>query len=506
MKQMLRHLFSLSFLDNFLIHSKHKTTPYELKKARLFVSLPSFMILLSLICALLSFGLGDFGEMPHILPGALACIVPLWLFRVRGNMKLSGNILVGIYAIIVGEAVFRTGGLYSDNLIWLMFAPMLAMFFAGKSSGFAWLVALCSFAFYVYSIEPGGQHGFRIESYDLDNQYFISSFISMFVAYTFMVTVFVTGSELLAKELISQKNECQLRTVEATQKAEALEIAEVKLLTKNKELEQFAYAASHDLREPLRMIATYSNLLNRRHNGQLDAMNQEFLGFVVDGAARMEVMLKDLLEFARLGNEGEKAIKMDMELAVNHAISNLAIRIQETGASVHCEKLPVVLGAETQLVRLFQNLMSNAIKFARKDVAPVINIRYQLEANRMHTIYCEDNGIGIPKEARERIFNVFERLHGRTAYDGAGIGLASCKKIVNNMGGTISVVDSPNDFGTIFKISIPIPIEMNIPIVSNDHIPATSNTSKNNLISRLANPLSKGFESSSAIMEPLAAV
>ncbi|MCC6725799.1 MAG: hypothetical protein IT258_14915 [Saprospiraceae bacterium] len=447
-------------LDEHFIHEKHKTYNYELKKARLFVVLPLTFIAIGIVCEIISLCIGNNGDMPHIVIGSFLCIIPLLLFRKFGNIVVSGNILTTIFALVVGETVFRTGGLYSDNLLWLMVAPLLAMLFSGKASGAFWLAALCGFAYYVYTLEPGGAHGYRAYDERFDNQYFFISYVIMFFGYTFMVGVFVAGSEILARELIAQKDQCQIRTVEATQKAEALEIAESKLLTKNMELEQFASAASHDLREPLRMIATYSSLLNRRLNGQLDDLNQECLGFVIDGASRMETMLSDLLTFAKLGNEGERYEKLNLNQAINQATVNLTFRIQETQAVVKCDKLPIVTAAETQMVRLFQNLMSNSIKFARKGINPEITIRYENENGKFHHIYFQDNGIGIPDEGRERIFNVFERLNARAEYDGAGIGLASCKKIVNNLGGTIAVLDSPDGVGTLFKISIPAEVEV----------------------------------------------
>lgn len=278
----------------------------------------------------------------------------------------------------------------------------------------------------------------------------------MFLAYTVVLSVFVAGTEIIAKELIKEKTQSQLKTEEATQKAEALEIAETRLLRKNKELEQFASAASHDLREPLRMVKSYTKILRQQLDPQLDERNKEFFSYAIEGATRMEVMLNDLLDFARLGNEGEKAISMCLNDAVNQASKNLAIRFIETSTRLQCDVLPIVEGAETQLVRLFQNLMSNSIKFARKDVPPVITISHSTDSPHQHTIYFKDNGIGIPEKSRDRIFNVFERLHSKETYEGSGIGLAACKKIVENLGGKITVETSEVGVGTTFKITIPI--------------------------------------------------
>lgn|GEM_PF-3052595 len=443
-------------MDYFFIHPKHYFNQYQLKKARLFVLLPLTVIVIGLFCQLASNPFGDSNELPHIMYGTLACTIPLYLFRRYGNMVLSGNILTAIYAVTLSEAVFRTGGLYSDNLIWLLLAPMMAMLFSGKTSGFSWLVILLGFTYYIFSIEPGGPTGFRQLAFTFDNSYYLVSYFTLFLAYTVVLSVFVAGTDHIAKELIKEKTQSQLKTEEATQKADALEIAETRLLRKNKELELFASAASHDLREPLRMVKSYTQLLRQQLEPQLDDRKKEFFGYAIDGANRMEVMLNDLLDFARLGNEGEKAVPICLNHAVNQAMNNLAIRIMETSTRLDCEMLPIVEGAETQLVRLFQNLLSNSIKFARKEVPPMISITNGLDHQQQHIIYFKDNGIGIPEKSRERIFNVFERLHAKEAYEGSGIGLAACKKIVENLGGKITVESSAEGAGTTFKIVFPL--------------------------------------------------
>ncbi|MCU0345376.1 MAG: ATP-binding protein [Saprospiraceae bacterium] len=439
---------------DYFIHPKYKVSSFCLKKARLFVILPFSIIALSLFSEALAILLGHYEHTPYVALGCGLSFLPIWLFKKYGDASLSGNILTAIYATVVGEAVLWTGGLYSDNLLWLMMVPMMAMLFSGKLSGAVWLALLLGFTYYVYLQEPGGAEGFRYAEADFNNQYFLISFCLLFFVYTFVVGIFMVGNEILAKELIEGKKISQLRTIEATQKAEALAAAEAKLLCKNRELEQFAYAASHDLKEPLRMISAYSSLLDRHASGQLSEPNLEFLAFIKDGAARMNTMLDDLLEFAKLGTDGERAQLVSLHNAVEKAKANLAVKILESGALVKTGALPSLVCAETQMVRLFQNLISNAIKFAREGIVPIIQINSEATDGKSTVIAVRDNGIGIPIVSRERIFQVFERLHSIGAYEGSGIGLASCKKIVDNLSGKIEVVDS-NGQGSVFKITIP---------------------------------------------------
>lgn len=448
-------------IDRFFISEKFKSSPFDLKKARLFIYITFLLIFFSSLYGVLAEFTGYSKDVPYITAGIFLALLSLLLFRKYGNFKLSGNLLAIIYAAFVGETIFRTGGLYSDNLLWLMVCPLLAMLFSGKYSGVFWLTGLCGFTYYLYAIEPGGETVFRDELVGFNHQYYFISFSTLFITVSAIVLAFVVGADDLIEELRTRRDICQQRTIEVTLKAEALQETEQKLREKNSELEQFAYAASHDLKEPLRMIGAYSSLLKKRLNGQLDESSQEFFGFVTDGASRMDKMLNDLLEYARLGNECDVNEHVDLNAVLDKAKCNLASKIEWTGAVIKSGKLPLLRCSETQMIRLFQNLIGNAIKFRRKDTTPTIEIEYELIDGHTHTFHIKDNGIGIAQEHRERIFNVFEKLHARTEYDGTGIGLASCKKIVTNLGGDISIVGEEEQ-GAVFKIEIPIKLKTEI--------------------------------------------
>jgi PAS domain S-box-containing protein len=219
----------------------------------------------------------------------------------------------------------------------------------------------------------------------------------------------------------------------------------------NQELEQFAYVASHDLQEPLRMVSSYTQLLERRYKDQLDQDAKDFINFAVDGARRMQRLINDLLEYSRVTTKGKTLVKTDLSSVLGQALANLHNKIQETNALITNEDLPFAYCDEIQIVRLFQNLIDNAIKF-RENEAPRIHIKGAVENDKI-LISVSDNGIGIDNIYSERVFAIFQRLHNKTEYEGTGIGLAICKRTVERHGGKIWFDSEPGK-GTIFYFTL----------------------------------------------------
>jgi PAS domain S-box-containing protein len=224
------------------------------------------------------------------------------------------------------------------------------------------------------------------------------------------------------------------------------------LARSNAELEQFAYVASHDLQEPLRMVASYTQLLARRYKGKLDSNADEFIGFAVDGAVRMQLLVQDLLSYSRVTTKGQSFQLIDAKAACENALENLRTSIKDSNAIVNVGPLPPVLADARQFMQLFQNLIGNAVKYC-DERTPEIHVAAKPDGDQW-LFSVQDNGIGIAPQYSERIFQMFQRLHTTKKYSGTGIGLAICRKIVERHGGKIWVEAQPGK-GSTFVFTIP---------------------------------------------------
>jgi signal transduction histidine kinase len=228
--------------------------------------------------------------------------------------------------------------------------------------------------------------------------------------------------------------------------------AQEELVRSNKDLEQFAYVASHDLQEPLRAVSGFVELLRRNLEKSLDAKTNEYMNFSIEGAKRMQALINGLLEYSRVGTQGKEPQKVNSKEAMDEALARLQASIQESGAKITADDLPTVDFDDLQLTRLFQNLIGNAIKF-RSDHIPQIHVS-AVRQDACWRFAVRDNGIGIEQQYAERIFMIFQRLHTRKAYPGTGIGLSICKKIVERHGGKIWV-ESAQEHGSTFYFTVP---------------------------------------------------
>ena len=220
----------------------------------------------------------------------------------------------------------------------------------------------------------------------------------------------------------------------------------------NQELELFAYVASHDLQEPLRMVASYTQLLATRYGDRLDDDARDFISFAVDGARRMQALIEGLLQYSRAGTRALSFVPTDLNESLRGALSNLSLAIDDAGATITSAELPMVKADPAQMTQLFQNLIANALKF-RSEAPPEIVVTAEQVGER-HTIGIRDNGIGIDPRFFERIFLIFQRLHAPGEYAGTGIGLAICKKIVERHGGQLGVDSAPGR-GATFHFTLP---------------------------------------------------
>jgi signal transduction histidine kinase len=271
-----------------------------------------------------------------------------------------------------------------------------------------------------------------------------------------------TDVENMRQRIVDELEASRSDRARLANQTEALDEQAVELRRSNAELEQFAYVASHDLQEPLRKVASFCQLLEKRYGDQLDERGVEYIRFAVDGAKRMQVLINDLLTFSRVGRLNLTHTEFGLDATLDAALVNLAAAIEESGANIVLLRrpLPAIIGDPTLLAMLWQNLIGNAVKFRQDDLEPHIVIdceRGTGGCNGEWLFSVSDNGIGIPEEFVDKVFVIFQRLHGRDAYSGTGIGLALCKKIVELHGGSIWIDTSYTD-GTRFRFTMPIAV------------------------------------------------
>jgi len=243
------------------------------------------------------------------------------------------------------------------------------------------------------------------------------------------------------------EEELKAKQAELEARAEAL-------ARSNADLEQFAYVASHDLQEPLRMVSSFTQLLARRYKGRLDEDADEFIRYASQGAETMQAMIRDLLAYARLSASAPSPRPVALDTALDAALANLRAALEEVRPELRREALPTVLGEPGQLTQLFQNLVGNALKFRVPHRPPEISVGARREGESWHC-WVQDNGIGLDSRHAQQIFTIFQRLHGREEFPGSGIGLAFCKRIVERHGGRIWVESTPG-LGATFHFTLPV--------------------------------------------------
>jgi len=261
------------------------------------------------------------------------------------------------------------------------------------------------------------------------------------------------AEEALQRSYEELEQRVRERTEELAASKLELERLVAELERSNRDLEQFAYVASHDLQEPLRMVSGFLQLLERRFGPQLEDKAREYINYAVDGAERMSQLIRDLLMFSRVRLDNREPSPIDMNKVFDQVLADCRTTIDETGARIIREELPIVRGEASQLGQLLQNLIGNAIKFHRPDAVPEVRISAQRQGETW-VFAVRDNGIGIAPEHGERVFQIFQRLHNRQDYEGTGIGLAVCQRIVEFHGGRIRVESSPDE-GSTFLFELP---------------------------------------------------
>jgi signal transduction histidine kinase/ligand-binding sensor domain-containing protein len=269
--------------------------------------------------------------------------------------------------------------------------------------------------------------------------------------YKFRINIINTQKRKLEQRVQEQTQQLLKSTNEEKRARQQAEHANIDLERKNKEMEQFAYIASHDLQEPLRTTSSFVALLHKQYHGMLDEKADKYITYIIEASDRMKVLIKNLLDFSRIGNKKELE-QVDCNKTLHNVLADIGVAMSESGADIKYGPLPVINGYATEVKQLFQNLIANAIKFRKKELPPVINI--SVNKNRGYWEFAfKDNGIGIEEKYYEKIFLIFQRLHTRTEYEGSGIGLSHCKKIVELHKGRIWVESTPGE-GSTFHFTL----------------------------------------------------
>ncbi|MET7768787.1 ATP-binding protein [Nocardia sp. NPDC005366] len=273
------------------------------------------------------------------------------------------------------------------------------------------------------------------------------------------VTTVAEAVESMRKRIVAELESTRGQEALLTQQKADLDSQTEELRRSNTELEQFAYVASHDLQEPLRKVASFCQLLEKRYGDQLDARGKQYIDYAVDGAKRMQILINDLLAFSRVGRLTDRTERIGLGRTLDAALTNISSVIEGTESRIELPaRLPEIVGDPTLLTMLWQNLIANAIKFRTPDLTPAIRVDCEADPDQpgMWQFSVSDNGIGIAPEFAEKVFVIFQRLHNRDEYGGTGIGLAVCKKIVEYHGGKIWI-DTEYTEGTRFRFTLPAP-------------------------------------------------
>jgi signal transduction histidine kinase len=424
-------------------------SPVEYRKA-LILTWCHILLMVSLVAIyVLDLVMGD-NQSYLILSGLVATVLSFWIFKTWKNIYLSSNFIASAWFIFVAVQINNSGGVFSENIAWLIGSPVLAIVFMNVGWGVLWMFVIHIYftGIFIY----GKNHPEFNLNINSDNHFFISyTFLSLFCFA--LVYIIDKGQSKVLRELNEKNDLLEKQKKEISTHTEALKLKDEKLQKSNADLQNFAYSASHDLKEPLRMIGMYTQLLQRRIAPTLDERSEEYMYYMTDGVKRMQKLLDDLLLYSRLGKNDNDIQDVDINKTLLMVIYNLTATIKETNTVILASDLPTLCASSTEMIQLFQNMIANAIKFRRADVLPEIKILH-FENEKEHTITLKDNGIGIKEEYKEKVFNIFTKLHSTSQYAGSGIGLATCKKIVEELGGRMWLT-STEGVGTTFYFTFP---------------------------------------------------
>jgi signal transduction histidine kinase len=433
----------------YFLHPSFHQSVIRHRKATILIFSHLFVIIALISLLLLSKTIEKVALIPAF------CAVPLMIgslfyFKNKGQINLSGNILTVIWYAVLFPILLKTGGLNSSFIPWLYSIILMMVLVESYIWSTFWFVVASISCICLY---VGGRIYPPLNISTCSDSDILISYLTVgFFMFT-NLALFESHQVFVIKILKEKNEELKAQKQAIAEHATELEKIQKQLTESNQELQIFAYAASHDLKEPLRMITMYTQLMERRIKTMLDGDTTEYMFFITDGVKRMQNLLDNLLEYSLLGKNTKDITEVDLNDKLKKVTQNLTVLIQESDAVITYSNLPTVFASATEMNQLFQNLIANALKFRKANIQPSVDIACMENPNE-YLFAINDNGIGIKKEDQERIFNLFTRLHSHTQYGGTGIGLATCKKILNNLNGKIWV-SSTEGVGTTFYFTIP---------------------------------------------------
>lgn len=432
---------------DFFIPSRHLVENQI--KTKTFVYVLLFCIFGTIILFGLNQTIGFQSNFPFLLL-ASELLILLLFFKYSGSFLITGNLIAGSACYVLFSLGLTTGGIFSEDIHCLYLVPLLAFLIVGIKSGLFWLTVSIALAFYSFHLADTIPtiSMYRNQTNQFDKTYYlINTIVNLLVVSSLLTVLHYRHKNQINKHKINQE-ELEFQT-------EQLQETKDKLLKSNAALDRYAYSTAHDLKQPIRTIHSFSGLLAKEleKDKPRKEKENEYLKIILNSSANMNKMVNDLLDYSTLSQiDIQKFDLVDLNEVMSIVIINLKESIRSTKTTFGKITLPTILGNKIQLIQLFQNLVYNAIKFKTKDRAPIINIGFR-EEDRAHILSVSDNGIGINNIYISAIFIPFKRLHGGNEYEGSGIGLATCSKIVENHDGKIWA-DSIKGEGSTFYFSV----------------------------------------------------
>lgn len=444
-----------SFIET-LIPKKFKQSKFDHSKARVIIYSYFVFLATSVVLLLISPFFSDEPLTRYFFSITVLTIL-IYTFRYSKSLLLPVNIFAFLLAALLVPLTINNGGIYSDNLIWCFLVPVIAFFLGNITSGICWTIALLGFQFYLLRKEQLSETSFLDYVANVSPEYYYISYLFFFMLMAAIIAIFKSHQSKIVLALDRQRATLAEQKQALSEKAEELELIKKNLEYSNKELEQFAYIVSHDLKAPLRNINSFSQLLERslKKDEVLSPSTQEYLNFITGSVANMNQLITDLITYARAGNTTESddtIIKIeDIKLRIEN---DLRSAINETEAQIYWQNMPAEIQVpQVKLVQILQNLISNAIKYKSPNAAPMIIISC-FEHEKFWEFSVKDNGVGIAPENQKRIFDIFVKLQSEHYQTSSGIGLTTCKKIIDQLGGEMSVKSQPG-IGSVFHFTIP---------------------------------------------------